>query len=98
MQNPVEAASRLHQLRFVFKKSPPYLCFVPEVTSGDIARLWAEVSHRHAQAPIAIDLTLAPAAPLRGRNPGATLASDADVERGMGWLPTHLAWGAVGKG
>ena len=75
MSSPVEAAPTLHQLRFVFKGSAPYLCFVPDVTSGDIARLWAGISHRHSHAPVAIDLTLAPAAPLPNHTPAAPLPS-----------------------
>ena len=94
MPSPVEVAPTLHQLRFVFKESPPYLCFVPDVTSGDIARLWAGISHRHSQAPVAIDLTLAPAAPLPGRTPRAPATRLSDGERGMNWLPAHLPWRA----
>jgi len=81
MPSPIEAGPALNQLRFVFEDSAPYLCFVSEVTSGDIARLWSEISHRHPNAPIAIDLTLAP-------EPN----TPADTAPAMGWLPAHLPW------
>ncbi|MEI6159850.1 MAG: hypothetical protein WCP77_08460 [Roseococcus sp.] len=55
------AHTALHQLRFVFERSAPLLRFVPDMTSGDIARIWSEIADRCGEPPVAIDVTFAPA-------------------------------------
>jgi hypothetical protein len=73
----------VHQLRFVFRHSRPTLCFVPHVTSGDIARIWTEIADRHSEPPVTIDVTFAAS---QGAASGTGSAP-------MTWLPQHLAWG-----
>jgi len=73
----------LHQLRFVYESSAPLLRFIPDVTSGDIARIWYEIADRRPERPVAIDVTFA-----SNREDASSSASAA-----MAWLPTHLVWG-----
>ena len=83
MPSPPQDRPGLHQLRFVFESSAPLLRFIPDVTSGDIARVWSEIVDRQDDRLVAIDVTL---------------AADRENTRGgaratMSWLPGHLAWG-----
>lgn len=70
---------------FVAERSAPLLRFIPDVTSGDIARIWSEIADQHTEPPAALAVTFA--SKLSRRVPSA-----------MGWLPTQSDLGSWSGG
>lgn len=61
MPRLAEPTPMLHQLRFVFLHTAPRLYFVADVTAGDVAELWSRIAERHAESPVSVGVSLAPA-------------------------------------
>jgi hypothetical protein len=80
--------SARHHLRFVLEGPTLHLRFVPDATSGEIARVCSEIAARHTEPPVAMDRTFA----------ASPIDRTSDGRAAMAWLPAHLAWGAGKNG